>query len=60
MKELKIKLDKRFEKLNVKKSKEERANEPAFDMVRASVNLMVASILISIGTSMKLPYQLLM
>lgn len=52
---LQIKLDKRFEKLNVKKSKEERANEPAFDMVRASVNLMVASILISIGTSMKLP-----
>nr|WP_299071114.1 inorganic phosphate transporter [uncultured Allomuricauda sp.] len=28
---------------------------PAFDMVRASVNLMVASILISIATSMKLP-----
>lgn len=30
-------------------------NLPAFDMVRASVNLMVASILISIATSMKLP-----
>ncbi len=28
---------------------------PAFDMVRASVNLMVASVLISIATSMKLP-----
>ena len=28
---------------------------PAFDMVRASVNLVVASILISIGTSLKLP-----
>ena len=28
---------------------------PAFDMVRAAVNLMVASILISIATSMKLP-----
>lgn len=29
--------------------------EPAFDMVRAAVNLMVASILISIATNMKLP-----
>ncbi|WP_298341194.1 inorganic phosphate transporter [uncultured Algibacter sp.] len=28
---------------------------PAFDLVRASVNLMVASVLISIATSMKLP-----
>ncbi|HET8885729.1 MAG TPA: inorganic phosphate transporter [Salinimicrobium sp.] len=28
---------------------------PAFDMVRASVNLVVASILISLGTNMKLP-----
>ncbi|PKQ63597.1 hypothetical protein BZG02_09525 [Labilibaculum filiforme] len=28
---------------------------PAFDMIRASVNLTVASILISIGTSLKLP-----
>ncbi len=28
---------------------------PAFDMVRASVNLMVASVLISIATSLKLP-----
>ena len=30
-------------------------DRPAFDMVRAAVNLMVASILISIATSMKLP-----
>ena len=28
---------------------------PAFDLVRAAVNLMVASVLISIATSMKLP-----
>lgn len=38
---------------------EERNPEPdnkqAFDLVRASVNLVVASILISIGTSLKLP-----
>lgn len=32
-----------------------RIDAPAFDSVRASVNLVVASILISIGTSMKLP-----
>lgn len=32
-----------------------RINAPAFDMVRASVNLVVASVLISIGTSLKLP-----
>jgi len=30
-------------------------NQPAFDMVRASVNLVVASALVSIGTSLKLP-----
>ena len=32
-----------------------RVDAPAFDMVRASVNLVVASVLISIGTNMKLP-----
>src|SRR5690606_27559724 len=31
------------------------ADAPAFDMVRAAVNLMVSSILISFATSMKLP-----
>ncbi|MDB4581993.1 inorganic phosphate transporter [Draconibacterium sp.] len=30
-------------------------DEPAFDKIRASVNLVVASILIAIGTSLKLP-----
>jgi len=30
-------------------------DQPAFDLVRAAVNLMVASVLISIATSMKLP-----
>jgi phosphate/sulfate permease len=52
-KKLQIKIDSRF--INVEKSKKKSADEPAFDMVRASVNLMVASILISIGTSLKLP-----
>lgn len=32
-----------------------RDEQPMFDMVRAAVNLIVASVLISIGTSMKLP-----
>lgn len=52
-KKLQIKIDSRFK--NVKKSTKNSADEPAFDMVRASVNLMVASILIAIGTSLKLP-----
>ena len=52
-KTLQISLDKRFEKPEKKTKKSN--DEPAFDMVRASVNLMVASILISIGTSMQLP-----
>ncbi|MCB0443603.1 MAG: inorganic phosphate transporter [Flavobacterium sp.] len=48
-----LKIDKQFEKPEIKGKK--RKDEPAFDMVRASVNLMIASILISIGTSLKLP-----
>lgn len=47
-------IDKQFEKpavsLVIKKE-----DLPAFDLVRAAVNLMVASVLISIATSMKLP-----
>ena len=52
-KKLQIKIDSRFK--SVVKSTKKSEDEPAFDMVRASVNLMVASILIAIGTSMKLP-----
>ena len=48
-----IRINKRFQ--SVPKSTKRTSDEPAFDMVRASVNLMVASILIAIGTSMKLP-----
>ena len=51
-KSVQIKIDKQFEQPEVKRKKKDA---PAFDMVRASVNLMVASILISIGTSLKLP-----
>ncbi|EHO14788.1 inorganic phosphate transporter [Myroides odoratimimus] len=53
-KSLQLKMDKRFEIPKKPKSRTPK-DEPAFDMVRASVNLIVASILISIGTSMKLP-----
>ncbi len=51
-KSLEVKIDKQFAKV-VPTSK--KSEQPAFDMVRASVNLMVASILIAIGTSLKLP-----
>ncbi|WP_452223989.1 anion permease [Lacinutrix chionoecetis] len=44
-----------FQKPNESLSKVERADAPAFDMIRASVNLMVAGVLIAIATSMKLP-----
>ncbi len=49
----KIYIDKQFEKPKVGAIKNE--DLPAFDLVRAAVNLMVASVLISIATSMKLP-----
>lgn len=34
---------------------ERQPNDPSFDLIRASVNLTVAAMLISIGTSLKLP-----
>ena len=54
-KKLQDKIEKQFEKPKVLKLVDKHQELPAFDMVRASVNLMVASILISIATSMKLP-----
>ncbi len=36
-------------------TKDQSIEAPAFDMIRASVNLMVAGVLISIATTMKLP-----
>jgi phosphate/sulfate permease len=48
-------IGKRFEKASPYTSRIKSKDRPAFDMVRASVNLMVASVLISIATSMKLP-----
>lgn len=54
-KSIQNKIDKRFEKPTVNLSKDKVLQLPAFDMIRASVNLMVAGILISIATSYKLP-----
>ncbi len=51
----KAKIEKQFEKPVITLSKEKTHELPAFDMVRASVNLMVAGVLISIATSYKLP-----
>lgn len=49
------KIEKQFEKPVIKLPKGKRHELPAFDMVRAAVNLMTASVLISWATSMKLP-----
>ena len=38
-----------------RQSSKGQANQPSFDLVRASVNLMVASAVVSFATSMKLP-----
>lgn len=54
-KAMKSSMDKRFEKPVINLSRDKVLELPAFDMVRASVNLMVASILISLATSQKLP-----
>ncbi len=54
-KSLRKKVDARFRKPTLHLSKEKARELPAFDMVRAAVNLMVAGILISIATSYKLP-----
>ncbi|WP_417888603.1 inorganic phosphate transporter [Xanthomarina gelatinilytica] len=49
------KIEKQFEKPVITLSKSKVHELPAFDMVRAAVNLMVAAVLISLATSMKLP-----
>ncbi|MFH2095919.1 MAG: inorganic phosphate transporter [Bacteroidota bacterium] len=51
----KQKLNSRFDQRAYRESLKGVDDAPAFDMVRASVNLVVASILIAIGTSLKLP-----
>lgn len=48
-------IDKQFSVPEIPSKKISKEDNPAFDVVRGSVNLMVASILISIATSYKLP-----
>jgi len=48
-------INQRFAKPIVALPKNKSYELPAFDMIRASINLMVAGVLISIATSMKLP-----
>ncbi|WKD85669.1 hypothetical protein KCTC32516_01012 [Polaribacter huanghezhanensis] len=48
-------IDSKFQKPVIELSKNKSYEMPAFDLIRASVNLIVAGILISIGTSLKLP-----
>ena len=52
---LRDRIDRQFTQPYVYIPKNNILDKPAFDMVRAAVNLMVASVLISIATSMKLP-----
>ena len=53
---IKATIEKSYERQNVFLiSKDQSVDAPAFDMIRASVNLMVAGVLISIATAMKLP-----
>jgi phosphate/sulfate permease len=54
-KSIQVKIEKQFEKPVINLSKDRVHELPAFDMVRAAVNLMVAAVLISLATSMKLP-----
>lgn len=49
------KIEKQFEKPVINLKKDKTYELPAFDLVRAAVNLMVAAVLISVATSMKLP-----
>jgi len=51
---MKTKMDARFEQ-NKKIKNIDDSDAPAFDLLRATVNLMVASIIISYATSLKLP-----
>ena len=49
------KINAQFEVPKIEMSSNKAVELPAFDMIRASVNMMVAAILISIATSFKLP-----
>ena len=48
-------IEKRFDSSKIKKKSSTQKDAPSFDMLRASVNMFVASSLIATGTSLKLP-----
>ncbi len=48
-------ISKRFDRSELENKLKKESDPPMFDLVRASVNMMVASILIAVGTSFKLP-----
>ncbi|MEP2278914.1 inorganic phosphate transporter [Maribacter sp.] len=52
---LQKRIDQQFIKPTSYAQKAKAKDQPAFDLIRASVNLMVASVLISLATSLKLP-----
>ena len=54
-KKINNKIETQFSRKNLKSKISDDPNAPSFDMLRASVNLTVASILISVATSYKLP-----
>lgn len=54
-KHIQERISKSFSKPETILTKDQSIEAPAFDMIRASVNLMVAGVLIAIATSMKLP-----
>lgn len=48
-------ISKRFDQSEIEKKSQKEVDPPMFDLVRAAVNMMVAAILIAVGTSYKLP-----
>ncbi|MDA3778731.1 MAG: inorganic phosphate transporter [Bacteroidales bacterium] len=48
-------VEKRFDQTEYRKKLQNHADSPAFDQLRASVNLTIASIIIAFATSLKLP-----
>ncbi|RCW93317.1 inorganic phosphate transporter [Winogradskyella arenosi] len=54
-KSFQVKINNSFDKPASNMTKDQSMDAPAFDMIRASVNLMVAGVLIAIATSFKLP-----
>jgi len=48
-------IERRFDSGSIKKKSKQRKESASFDLLRASVNMFVASMLIATGTSLKLP-----